>query len=332
VSDDRKRVLEDSRQLIGAGQLAEAVALLELWVATATDDAVAWALLAAARSRAGDWPRAEETARRVMRLTPESARAWSNWGIALRKLGRTDEAEKAQRKALSLDAGSETAKRELRKLQHRAPREDDREACPECGEPVFATDTQCLSCGADLVAARAAARRAADARARAEAARREATRLQAAEREVEGLRAAGRDDEEVFGELRHRGWEERDVRALLGIADGVWVVALPEGRHAFVESVEDARRLRDEALHRVSELRAQIRSINQEIGEIRSSAHASQVASRPGAGHAPRPEQDDLAQRESIQMLEGTREDAQALIRDWEQTIEALDSWIARSY
>jgi len=30
---------------------------------------------------------------------------------------------------------------------------DDRRACPQCGEPVYPTDVQCMSCGANLKAA-----------------------------------------------------------------------------------------------------------------------------------------------------------------------------------
>ncbi|MGD9497037.1 MAG: tetratricopeptide repeat protein [Armatimonadota bacterium] len=333
MSEDRAKVLEDARRALRAGRAAEAAARLERWLAGETEDAAAWSLLSAARSQMEDWAGAEEAARRVVALRPESARGWANWGITLRKLGRVDDAEKAQRKALSLDPGHETSRRELERLRGAAAASAGaQERCPRCGEKVFATDTQCLGCGADLLAARAELRRAAEAQARAEEAAREAARLQAAQRQVEALRAAGRSDEEIFGKLAREGWAEDELRALLQVPDEVWVLALPEGRYAFVSGVHDARGLRQEALGRVSELRAQVRSINQQIGEVRLAARAALLTARTEAERPTLAQADDLTHRETLSMLEEARAEAETLIRAWEQAIEALDAWIASNY
>ncbi|MGC9318284.1 MAG: tetratricopeptide repeat protein [Armatimonadota bacterium] len=336
MSDERRRILDEGRRQIKAGRLAEAIGELERWLAHAADDAAAWSLLSAALSRSGDWAGAEKAARRVVRLRPRAARAWSNWGITLRKLERTNEAERAQRRALALDPDSETARRELRKLEgeheEEGPAAEASERCPECGARVFATDTQCLSCGADLVAARAAAQREAEARTRAEAAAREAERHQEGKRIVARLKAGGFDDEEIYAELREGGWTEREARELLGVPGETWIVTLPEGRHAFVSSVDEAKMVRAEALRRISELRAEKKGINQEIGELRSAARATRVSARRSDYLPERLEGHDLSQQEALRALEELREERDLLSRAWEQAVEALDAWIAQSY
>lgn len=339
MSEDRERVLGQARRELEAGRHARAAALLERWLAREQRDAEAWSLLAAVRSEAGEWAGAEEAARWVVHLRPESARAWANWGVTLRKLGRTDEALRAQQSALRLDPTNRTAQREPAKLQvpatspepaaARASGVSDR--CPKCGERVFPTDTQCLGCGADLVALRAELRREAEARERAEAAAREAAWRAAAEREIEALRRAGRSDEEIFGELTRAGRSEEDVRELLGIDPGAWVMALPEGGYAFVTNIDAANALRAEALGRVAELRKRIKRARQEIGEIRKAEYAAKVTARPG-GRAATPSADDLRQREAVALLEESITEAQTLIQEWEAAIVALDAWIARSY
>jgi len=339
MSADRDEVLAEARQLLEAGHHARASALLEGWLARDHRDAGAWSLLAAARSEAGDWTRAEEAARWAVHLRPDSARAWANWGVTLRKLGQIEEAERAQQSALRLEPGSRMALRELAKLQagrsaqERQPAGDADAAnrCPSCGERVFPTDTQCLGCGADLVAVRAALRREAEARERAEAAAREAAWRAAAEREIEALRTAGRPDEEIFGELTRAGRAEADVRELLGIDPGAWVIALPEGRHAFVTSIDEANALRADVLARVAELRVRIKSAHQEIGEIRKAERAAQLTSRRSEDE-PAPPPDDLRHREAVALLEDSIAEAQGLIHEWEAAVVALDAWIARSY
>ncbi len=331
MADDRTQLLEESRRLIKERRPAEAVALLKGWLARSADDVSAWALLAAAHSEAGDWAGAEAAARRVVSLRPDLARGWANWGVTLRKLERLDEARKALRKALKLDPANETAKRELRKLGRTRPSPDAQDTCPVCGERVYPTDTQCLGCGADLVAVRAELRREAQARKRAQAAAREAARRQAAEQQVEAMRAAGFDDQEIFGRLMAEGWSEADVRRLLDIDAAVWVVTLPENRYAFVASVDDAKALRAEALARVAELRAEVKSINQQIGQVRSEAHAERVAGRSVVA-AEDAGADDLARRGTRTMLEGLRDDAVALAREWEVAVDALDAWIEANY
>lgn len=339
MAEDREAVLGEARRELQAGQHARAAALLERWLAREQSDAAAWSLLAAARSEAGEWVGAEEAARWAVHLRPDSARAWANWGVTLRKLGQTDEALRAQQSALRLDPENRTALRELARLQAGPPAEsstppadgDAADRCPQCGERVFPTDTQCLGCGADLVAVRAELRRQAEARERAEAAAREAAWRAAAEREIEALRRAGRSDEEIFGELTRAGRAEADVRELLGIDPGAWIIALPEGRHAFVTSIEQANEARADALARVAALRERIKRAHQEIGEIRKAERAAQLTSRRGE-HEPAPPPDDLRQREAVDLLEASIAEAQGLIHEWEAAIVALDAWIARSY
>jgi len=63
---------------------------------------------------------------------------------------------------------------------------------------------------------------------------------------------------------------------------------------------------------------------------VRSEAHAERVARRPEP--TDEPDADDLTQRATVTMLEGMRDDAVALAREWEVAVDALDAWIGRSY
>ena len=98
------------------GRRRAAIELLEAWVADNPDDASAWAALGAARFALESWADAEQAASEALRLRPEGAREWCNWGMMLRKLGRLDEAERAQYRALSLEPSYDRARTELRKL------------------------------------------------------------------------------------------------------------------------------------------------------------------------------------------------------------------------
>ncbi len=98
------------------GRRRAAIELLEAWVADNPDDASAWAALGAARFALESWADAEQAASEALRLRPEGAREWCNWGMMLRKLGRLDEAERAQYRALILDPSYDRARTELRKL------------------------------------------------------------------------------------------------------------------------------------------------------------------------------------------------------------------------
>ncbi|MGI5818326.1 MAG: tetratricopeptide repeat protein [Armatimonadota bacterium] len=332
MSSDRDGILSRSREQIEAGRHQEAARLLRGWLARSADDAGAWSLLSAALSGTGDWEGAEEAARRALSLRRESARAWTNWAITLRKLERTDEARKALRQALRRDPGYARARAEMERLRAAEPVPDATTRCPECGESVYPTDTQCLQCGADLLAARARMRREAEERARAEAAERRAELLREGERMVAEMRDRGLDDEAVYARLRRSGWAESDLRSILGIDPIVRIIDLPEGRCAFVDSVDRAKQLRAAALERVSELRERRKSINREIGELRSSSRAAEIAARDGREDGIAPDADDLMCREALAALEDSRREVEGLIRAWEEAATAFDAWTGRFY
>lgn len=332
MSDERSRVIEQSREHVAAGRYAEAAALLRQWLSHSAKDAGAWSLLSAALSQAGDWEGAEEAARRVVSLRRDSPAAWTNWGITLRKLDRPEEARKALRQALRRDPRYERARAEMRRLQEREEPADLSTRCPECGKSVFPTDTQCLECGADLIAARAAAQREAEERARREAEERHAQLLREGERMVAKWREEGLTDEEIYGRLRRSGWEEEDLRAILGIDPVVRIIDLPEGRCAFVDSVDRAKQLRAEALDRVSELRERRKRINQEIGEVRSSSRAAEIAAHGGREEGIAADADEVLHRETLAALERSREEVEERIRMWEEAATALDAWTGRFY
>jgi hypothetical protein len=97
--------LARAEKLLSHKQYRAVVDLLSPWVRKHPDDARAWELLATAYLKLQDWPRAEQAAGQVVRLRPNSPRAWSNWGAMLRRLGGVHEAARAQRKALEIELG-----------------------------------------------------------------------------------------------------------------------------------------------------------------------------------------------------------------------------------
>jgi Flp pilus assembly protein TadD len=116
MSDRPESPVGNARTLMERGQRRSAIELLRPWVADFPDDARAWETLGAAHFELENWKDAETAAREVVRLRPDSARAWCNWGMLLRKLGRLDEAERVQYRALNLDPAYDRARTELQKL------------------------------------------------------------------------------------------------------------------------------------------------------------------------------------------------------------------------
>lgn len=104
------------RGYVAQKQYSEALALLRPWLMSHPEDADAFELAGAAYLGMGMFPAAAEAAAQVVRLRPASARAWSNWGVVLRKLGQLAKAREAQERALKLDPNHQHAHIELQKL------------------------------------------------------------------------------------------------------------------------------------------------------------------------------------------------------------------------
>ncbi len=121
-SDDAERAVARAKRLLHQGMTGDALQLLQAHLEDHPYDRREWALLGALHFERGDWPAAEEAARRVLQLAPDSARDWCNLGVVLRKQGRLQEAAGAQQEALRLDPSYGRAQTELRKLQE--PGED----------------------------------------------------------------------------------------------------------------------------------------------------------------------------------------------------------------
>jgi Flp pilus assembly protein TadD len=66
---------------------------------------------------AGELQGAEELFRRAIELAPRSYEAYNGLGIALARLGRSEEASKAFGKAIEIDPTLETARDNLRALE-----------------------------------------------------------------------------------------------------------------------------------------------------------------------------------------------------------------------
>lgn len=121
VSEQAQPVVEWARTLVERKSYREALGVLGPWLKDHPDDVAALEVLGAAHAGLHDWEAAEALARRVVEASPGSARAWSNWGVGLRKLGRLDEAREAQRHALDLEPDHARARIELGKLNAATP-------------------------------------------------------------------------------------------------------------------------------------------------------------------------------------------------------------------
>ena len=116
MGEQGEGIVAQAKDLIQRGQYQEVTDLLEPWLADKPDDADGWAVLGAAHFELARWTDAEQAARQVVRLRPDSAREWCNLGVVLRKLGQLEHAAAAQQRALDLDASYERASTEMRKL------------------------------------------------------------------------------------------------------------------------------------------------------------------------------------------------------------------------
>lgn len=109
-------VVQQARTLMRQKQYSRVVSLLSGWVELHPEDEQAWEMLGAAYFALEMFAPAEEVAAKVVSLKPESARAWCNWGTLLRKVGRLEDAQRAQLRCLELDPGYGRARSELRKI------------------------------------------------------------------------------------------------------------------------------------------------------------------------------------------------------------------------
>lgn len=156
MSKPRDDVLAQARQLIQDGQQEEAIEVLDEWLDAHGDDPGAWAALGAAYFDLEDYPQAAKAARQAAQLRPDSPRNWCNLGTVLRKLGRLQDARRAQQRAVGLDPGYRRAHVELGKLRAAAregepgPPSPHARRCPQCGASVYATDDFCVECGYDF--------------------------------------------------------------------------------------------------------------------------------------------------------------------------------------
>jgi len=148
----------EARDLLKRTRYYEVIDLLRPWVAARPHDDGAWELIAAAHFELREWQEAAEAASRVTELRPDSARAWYNRGVALRKAGSTHAARAAQQRALRLSPQHPGALRELAKLgPHVFPKPSDATLarrvpvappryCPDCGAVLADEGAECNAC------------------------------------------------------------------------------------------------------------------------------------------------------------------------------------------
>ena len=108
--------IEQAKAFIRTNQPLLAVELLVPWLEAHPEDASAWSALAGARYELGNYGAALTAAEQAVKLKPESARNWCNFGMMLRKTGNLYDAERALHRALTLDSTYDRARTELRKV------------------------------------------------------------------------------------------------------------------------------------------------------------------------------------------------------------------------
>ncbi|NSW56331.1 MAG: tetratricopeptide repeat protein [Armatimonadetes bacterium] len=163
-----------ARELIARKRYSQAIDILNDKLARNPDDLNALEALGLAYFELQDYNAVERVAFQTTRLASTRARTWCNWGMALRKLGRLEEAREAQERALHLDPGYRRAQIELAKidrLQWDAPpamedlplpstfgRDDeehlqegsqDGHDCPVCGCWMAPGEEECTRCGGE---------------------------------------------------------------------------------------------------------------------------------------------------------------------------------------
>jgi len=116
VLADERDILTQAERLFAQRQFLEVVELLSAWLPEHSDSACAWGLLGKAHFGLGQWAEAEAATGQFARLKPGSARAWCNWGVALRNVGRLREAREAQGRALGIASSYAHAQAELREI------------------------------------------------------------------------------------------------------------------------------------------------------------------------------------------------------------------------
>lgn len=108
-----------ARVLIGAGDLEEAVVLLDGLIERDSDDLDAIATRGTAALFLEQYEEAADFFRRVLRVRPADANTWYNFGLSLEFLDRPADAETAYREALSIDPDLQAAQAGLTRVMRR---------------------------------------------------------------------------------------------------------------------------------------------------------------------------------------------------------------------
>ncbi len=144
------QIIEQAQQLASQRLYDRVVGLLAPHLERHPDDTAAWKLIASAYAEQQRWSEAEEAARHVLEARPDVAQAWCNWGLALRKLNRLEEARQAQLRALALAPTYPRARHELGKIRKAQAsirrRNKSSRFCTECGYALSPSDTACPRC------------------------------------------------------------------------------------------------------------------------------------------------------------------------------------------
>jgi Tfp pilus assembly protein PilF len=99
-----------------------AVACFEAVLESEPSNSDALMYLAKAFALQGMWGEAERYCHQLVDYHPTDAKGYSNWGMALRKLHRFDQAKAAQERALAISPDLDRARLELRKVQRDSKR------------------------------------------------------------------------------------------------------------------------------------------------------------------------------------------------------------------
>jgi len=94
--------VREARELIAEGLFGQAAGKMTVWLRDHPDDAAGWRVMSVAQVKLEKWPAALAACEQVVRLCPDDASRRCELGIALREVGKFEQAEQALLEAVRL--------------------------------------------------------------------------------------------------------------------------------------------------------------------------------------------------------------------------------------
>lgn len=92
--------VQEARALINEGLFGQAAGKMTVWLRDHPDDDAGWRVMAVAQVKLGKWEAALAACKQAVRLCPDDASRHCELGIALREVGKPEQAEQAEQALL----------------------------------------------------------------------------------------------------------------------------------------------------------------------------------------------------------------------------------------